>query len=299
MREPVTATLVAATLDPPDRFYRYPLAESVVPWVAATRVTPNQVTVLHTLLGVAAAGCVWRGTPLAILAAGVLWELHLVLDCLDGVLARVRRSMTVYGRFLDIIGDTVAYLALALAMYGHVRTHSPDAPAGLVTGAMIATGALTAWAHDFYRRKLTAALVDGTDPIYADLLAKHRVIAAGRAGFVAWFGYAFDWLQVVGLQPMTTLDLARRVRADAPPHPPGESAEVRAIVASAATPEARRACRAIGLMSNDNNVTIIGLGLLSGHVLAAEIAAAVYGAVALVVGVVICQVFLMKARQSC
>lgn len=295
---PPVAALVASMLDPPNRYYRYPLAERMVSWVADTRVTPNQITAVHTLFGIAAALAVWRGTGAALLLAGLLWELHLVLDCLDGVLARARHSTTQDGRFLDIMGDAIAYLALAAAMFGYVRSTAPGAPAGLVTAGVIASGALPAWAHEFYRRKLTAALTTGTDPVYEELLAKHRVIAAGRAGVVAWFGYVFDWLQILGLQPSTWRELTSRLRANAPPALPGTSAEVRYIVANAHSPRARRAFRAVSLMAGDNAVTIVGIGLLAGQVLMAELAAIVYAAVALPVGIVTCRAFLRGARAG-
>jgi phosphatidylglycerophosphate synthase len=289
---------LAVMLDPVNRFYRYPLAARLLPAVAATPVTPNQITALHTLLGLGAAACVWRGSGAAVLLAGLLWELHLVLDCLDGVLARARGNASDHGRTLDILGDTVAYLALAAAMAGYVRATAPGFPAGAVTVAMIVSGALAAWAHDFFSRKITAALTSGTDPVYEALLARHRAVTTGRGGFVAWFGYVFEWLQIIGLQPGTGHELARRLRAGEPPPAPGASAEVRGIVATARAPSARRAFRAISLMSNDNDVTILGLGLLSGQILTAQLVATIYAAVTLLVGIVLCQWFLTEAART-
>lgn len=284
--------LVARLIDPSNRFYRYPLARRLVPWLEPTPVTPNQVTVAHTLLGVAAAACVLQGSGRAVLVAGLCWELHLVLDCVDGELARVRGATSDHGRFLDILGDTIAYVVLAAAMAVHVGRVAPQLPAVTLAVALIVSGALAAWAHDFYLRKLTAALTTGTDPVYAALHAKHRAIRAGRGGFVTWFGYVFEWLQIIGLQPASRREIAARLRADVPPASPGTSVDVAHIVRNADTPAGRRAFRAVSLMSNDNDVTLVGLGLLTGHVVAGQVAAIVVASVTLVVGAGLCQAFL-------
>jgi phosphatidylglycerophosphate synthase len=287
------AAHVAALIDPANRWYRYPLAERMARRLAATRLTPNQVTVAHTLAGVSAALAVTWGSRTALVVAAFLWEIHLVLDCVDGVLARRRGSASAYGHTVDIIGDSVAYLALAAAMWGYVRTTEPDRPAGTLILAMIASAALAAWAHDFYLRKLTAALTTGTDSVYEDLHAKRR-----PTGFVGWFGWVFAWLQVIGLTPGSVVDLGRRIRADEPPPAPWESAEVRAIARAADGPRARRAFRAVSLMSNDNGVTLLGLGLLTGQIHVAMLVATLYATVTLVAGMVLCQVFLGTARRD-
>jgi phosphatidylglycerophosphate synthase len=283
---------IARLIDPSNRFYRYPLARRLVRRIAPTPVMPNQVTAAHTLLGLAAAACLLHGSGGAVLGAGLCWELHLVLDCVDGELARVRGTTSDRGRFLDILGDTIAYVALAAAMAVHVGRVAPHLPAATIAVALIASGALAAWAHDFYLRKLTAALTTGTDPVYAQLHAKHRAIRSGTGGFVTWFGYVFEWLQIIGLQPASRRDLAARLRADTPPAAPGTSAEVAHIVRHADTPAGRRAFRAVSLMSNDNDVTLVGLGLLTGHVVAGQVAAIVFAGVTLVVGIGLCRAFL-------
>ncbi len=298
-RAAVGSDALAAMIDPLNRFYRYPASERLVPWLLPTRITPDQVTAAHALAGVAAAGCVTLGSGPALVAAALLWELHLVLDCLDGVLARARGTASPLGHTRDILADAVAFLALAAAMWGFVRATAPGLPAGTLTFAMIASGALAAWAHDFYLRTFTAALATATDPIYEDLLVKQRALAAGgglATRFLARFGWTFTWLQVIGLAPGRVRELARRLRTDAPAPAPGESAEARAIAAHAGTPRAARAFRAVSLMSNDNCMTVLGLGLATGWIAAAQLAATIYATVTLVAGVLVCGAFLRSTR---
>jgi phosphatidylglycerophosphate synthase len=280
-----------------NRWYRYPLAARVVRRLVPTSVTADQVTVAHALLGVAAAIVVLFGSRTALVVAGVLWEAHLFLDCLDGALARARGTESARGHTVDIIGDTVALLALAAAMWVHVRATAPATGAGRLVLAMIASEALAAWAHDFYRRTFAAALTTGTDLVAEELATKRRALAED-SGFVAWFGWVFTWLQVIGLAPGRVRELARAVRADRVATRPHPSSEVDAIVAAADRPSARRAFRAVGLMSNDNGVTILGVGLLLGHVKTAIVATTVYASVTFVVGLAVCGAFLRDAYRA-
>lgn len=75
------------------------------------RVTPNGLTAVAAVLGVAAA--VAFGTGRYALGA-LLFELRFLVDCLDGKLARVRRQFSAAGGFLDISSD----VALTAACYG-------------------------------------------------------------------------------------------------------------------------------------------------------------------------------------
>jgi hypothetical protein len=73
-----------------------------------TRVTPNQVTFFATFLALASAALfiVWPGWQGAI-AAAVLFEISFVFDCVDGMLARLRKSASQIGHHLDFLMDEV------------------------------------------------------------------------------------------------------------------------------------------------------------------------------------------------
>ncbi|MDQ8159886.1 MAG: CDP-alcohol phosphatidyltransferase family protein [Gemmatimonadota bacterium] len=74
-------------------------------------VTPNQVTITATVMGVAAAGLVAAKMPLI----GIfLWIGSRLLDGYDGLLARLGDRTTLFGGYLDITGDMLAYTAMAI-----------------------------------------------------------------------------------------------------------------------------------------------------------------------------------------
>ncbi|SFC46317.1 CDP-alcohol phosphatidyltransferase family protein [Streptomyces aidingensis] len=81
------------------------------------RLSPNQLTGLMVLAGMAAgAVLLLPGVPGA-LAAALLIQLYLLLDCVDGEVARWRGETSVTGVYLDRIGHYLAEAAL-LAGFG-------------------------------------------------------------------------------------------------------------------------------------------------------------------------------------
>jgi phosphatidylglycerophosphate synthase len=94
-----------------------PPAAVVVYALRATPITPNQVTFLSA--AVAAVACAMfallPGHGWLIAAAGV-FELSFVLDCVDGQLARLRKSASPLGHLLDFLMDELK----AMLLYGSV-----------------------------------------------------------------------------------------------------------------------------------------------------------------------------------
>ncbi|MCH6163599.1 CDP-alcohol phosphatidyltransferase family protein [Streptomyces marispadix] len=80
-----------------------------------TRVTPNQLTYLMTVAGfLAAPALLVPGIGGAVLGA-VMVQLYLLLDCVDGELARWKKQYSLGGVYLDRVG---AYLCDAAVLLG-------------------------------------------------------------------------------------------------------------------------------------------------------------------------------------
>ena len=94
-----------------------PPAAVVVYALRATPITPNQVTFLSA--GIAAGACamfaLWPGY-LGLVAAAAVFELSFVLDCVDGQLARLRKTASPLGHLLDFLMDELK----AMLLYGCV-----------------------------------------------------------------------------------------------------------------------------------------------------------------------------------
>ena len=79
--------------------------------------SPNAVSVLSIAFVLAACAGYVISTPAAIITAVVLINVWLILDCVDGNIARCRKQKTIYGEFVDDIGGyyVVAFIYLAIA----------------------------------------------------------------------------------------------------------------------------------------------------------------------------------------
>lgn len=107
-----------------DEYLHRPLAARVVTLLVPTPITPNQVTVISGLFGVAAAVALALGglRPGWRLGAGVLLFVSVILDCCDGQLARARKISSTTGAIVDGLTDYVVGTSVAIgATYGVVR----------------------------------------------------------------------------------------------------------------------------------------------------------------------------------
>lgn len=81
-------------------------------YLVNTRITPNQLTYLMVVAGVlAGAALLVPGLAGALLGA-VLIQIYLLLDCVDGEIARWRKQTSITGVYLDRIGHYLSEAAL-------------------------------------------------------------------------------------------------------------------------------------------------------------------------------------------
>lgn len=112
-----------ATYKPKDSWWTVflvdPYASRLVRLVAGYRwVTPNRLTILGTVLGFGSAACFALAGRWWLLAGAVLFHLSFVVDCMDGKLARLQDSGSVFGAWLDYVFDRFRVLACAVALMG-------------------------------------------------------------------------------------------------------------------------------------------------------------------------------------
>ena len=81
-------------------------------------LSPNSVSVLSIFVTLTACALFLVPAKWAVVTAAVLINFWLVLDCVDGNIARCRKQKTAYGEFVDDIGGyyTVAFVYLAIGV---------------------------------------------------------------------------------------------------------------------------------------------------------------------------------------
>jgi phosphatidylglycerophosphate synthase len=92
----------------------------ILTWVAVkVGATPNQVTLLSFAIGLYSAYSFSRGTFLSTLLGAILLQVSIIVDCVDGELARYTRKFSKLGAWLDAVTDRVKeYLVFLGLAYG-------------------------------------------------------------------------------------------------------------------------------------------------------------------------------------
>jgi phosphatidylglycerophosphate synthase len=92
----------------------------ILTWIAVkVGATPNQVTLLSFAIGLYSAYSFSRGTFLSILLGAILLQVSIIVDCVDGELARYTRKFSKLGAWLDAVTDRVKeYLVFLGLAYG-------------------------------------------------------------------------------------------------------------------------------------------------------------------------------------
>lgn len=102
-----------------------PLAARLVRTTAnRTSLTPNHLTTVALLLGLAAAACFALVDWPWLVAGAVLFHLSFVIDCMDGKIARLKHNGSVFGSWLDYVFDRLRVLACAVALMGGQYVHT-------------------------------------------------------------------------------------------------------------------------------------------------------------------------------
>jgi phosphatidylglycerophosphate synthase len=127
-----------------DRFVHRRLSWALTRLLLGTPLTPNAVTVAGVALGVAGGALIGAPGPAALLAGVVCLVTSGVLDCADGELARLRRSESRLGHWLDIVGDTLVHTAFLAGIA--VRTARAGSHPGWPLLLLLGLGVLGAFA---------------------------------------------------------------------------------------------------------------------------------------------------------
>ena len=100
--------------------YRY-LGGLISEGLINTKITANQLTYFSLILIFLASCCFFTGGYLFFLLGAVLIQFYHVIDCADGMLARIRGHESVFGDLLDTIAghsrEIIVFFCLCYALY--------------------------------------------------------------------------------------------------------------------------------------------------------------------------------------
>jgi phosphatidylglycerophosphate synthase len=144
---------MAEVEEPLDLFFYRPIAFGIVKLIYRLPITPNQVTLLSLGAGLVAGYYFSLGTSGALIAAALWYALANVLDCSDGMLARLQGSGTPLGRLIDGIADWMIAVAVFLGLGIGLQATTGDATVWYLVVAGGVTSALHAIVFDFQQQE--------------------------------------------------------------------------------------------------------------------------------------------------
>ena len=99
-----------------DRYFNRKCSRWLTHWFLQTPLTPNAITLLATVVGLAGAGAFAIGGYGTGIIGALLFQLSAILDCCDGEVARIKFLESRAGEKLDLILDNVVHIALFAGM---------------------------------------------------------------------------------------------------------------------------------------------------------------------------------------
>ncbi|MFD9907612.1 CDP-alcohol phosphatidyltransferase family protein [Streptomyces sp. NPDC059063] len=91
-----------------------------------TRITPNQITWGAFLLGLGSSVCFAFGDWGWLVLGAVIYHLSFILDCMDGKVARLTGTGSVFGAWLDFVFDRIRVMVCGVALMGGQYARTDD-----------------------------------------------------------------------------------------------------------------------------------------------------------------------------
>jgi phosphatidylglycerophosphate synthase len=277
-RTETAKSLLGLLVNPADRLWRYPIGHAIVGAAARTPLTPNHVTIGHTLLGISAGALISTGRPALLVAGGAMYEVRSILDCFDGVLARAKGTASPYGRAMDQTGDFIGFAAFIIGSWVAFARVFGFAPAMALSVGTAALVALCTFCWDFYKRRFTSILLEGRDEV-ADEFVQLQLEAKKNPGLAIGFSAWFARVQTLAISPSMLPALRARVAtgqaraADDVPHPAVE--RLRAM-AQRNDPQLRSTLLKVGFSGGDTGILILTVATLLTRPVEGFLAASAY-----------------------
>jgi len=120
---------------PVSKILNRPISLRISKLLLKTGITPNQISVLSFVIGLAGASFFFIGEYFYLILGGILVHIHSIVDGCDGEVARLKLRQTKYGGWLDSVLDRYVDAAIIL---------------GLIYGYWSITGDITIWIIGFF-----------------------------------------------------------------------------------------------------------------------------------------------------
>lgn len=190
--------VVNELIEPVNRYFHNPVAAKIVGILKDTWVTADQVTYASVFLGLVSAYIFSVGTMQSFFVAGVILEVVLILDCVDGQLARAKGCASDWGRLLDGIAGYVIYLAVLFGIMIGLDSHFT---------ALVVIGVLTilrAISYDYCKLTMITMIQKGYDGNQKEISDTYLKISESPSSILKVYYYYLQLQQYIFCGHFTT-----------------------------------------------------------------------------------------------
>lgn len=167
----------------PDLLIFRPVAFLLVQVLKRSPITPNQVSFSAIAVGLLSGLSFAVGTRASFAAGGLLYALAAVLDCADGMLARLKGSGTALGRIVDGAVDYTNSVAVMTGLAIGISRAGLETP--LTAFGLTALAGVSMMAHclavDHFRSLFAFQALGARNSVRDEIEAREATLAAARA----------------------------------------------------------------------------------------------------------------------
>ena len=160
-----------------------PIAKKIVGVLKNTFITPNQVTYFSVFVGFASGYSFSQGNSISSIFGGLLLELTLILDCVDGQLARAKNMASDLGRLIDGIAGYFAYLAV---VYGIISGY-PNSSTEVIVIAVFTI--LRAISYDYCKQTIGMMALKGFDGVQMEIQSTREKLQEKTSNILVLYFY--------------------------------------------------------------------------------------------------------------
>jgi phosphatidylglycerophosphate synthase len=190
------ASLARDGTNPFARYVDRAMSGAISRWLAPHPVTPNQITIFSTALGLVGALLLLRPTYGFGLLGSALFLASTIIDGCDGEIARLKFQESALGAKLDVVGDNLVHAVLFPCVALHVYFADPNGPYLLLGGVALA-GIVLSWISVYW------VIVRGNPPplalslftLFGNREFAYLLFVLGLVGELRWF----VWGMAIGL----------------------------------------------------------------------------------------------------
>lgn len=190
-----------------------PLSFQFVKLIYNTKITPNQISTIALLFGVAAGVFFAFGTYTSFILGALSFFICNVLDCADGQLARLKKNGTRVGRIVDGLIDYITGVSTFIGIGIAFSSHETFWYAWVLTGFAALSRAFHNMYYDYYRNEYLGYVHNKANDMETEIVeyeSEEKALKRMKGKYIAKFLISI-YLKYIKTQKGLTKSLALKV----------------------------------------------------------------------------------------